>query len=75
MSGVWDSNWFEPACLSVIIAVTTAMIGVAIKKPDMGHALTVGVDIPLVKGLGPVMNIVLAYGTSSAAPLFLHAHD
>ena len=38
------------------------MIGVAIKKPDMGHAMTVGVNIPLVKGLGPVMNIVLAYG-------------
>jgi hypothetical protein len=46
----------------VIIAVTAAMIGVAIKKPDMGHAMTVGVNIPLVKGLGPVMNIVLAYG-------------
>lgn len=46
----------------MIIAVTTAMIGVAIKKPDMGHAMTVGVNIPLVKGLGPVMNIVLAYG-------------
>jgi hypothetical protein len=51
------------------------MIGVAIKKPDMGHALTVGVDIPLVKGLGPVMNIVLAYGMSSSALPSPHAHD
>lgn len=49
------------SCVSVIVAVTVAMIGIGIVKPYTGHTLTVGHEIPLVKGLGPVMNIILAY--------------
>ncbi|KAF2677247.1 putative amino acid transporter [Lentithecium fluviatile CBS 122367] len=49
------------SCLSVVIAVLVAMIGIAIQKPDMGHILAVRPNTPLIKGLGPVMNIILAY--------------
>ncbi|CAO2658720.1 Nn.00g064430.m01.CDS01 [Neocucurbitaria sp. VM-36] len=49
------------SCISIIIAVTLAMIAIGIKKPDAGKILAVRPDVPLVKGLGPVMNIVLAY--------------
>jgi hypothetical protein len=38
------------------------MIAVGIQKPDMGNVLAVRPGVPLVKGLTPVMNIVLAYG-------------
>jgi hypothetical protein len=48
------------ACLSIIIAVTVAMVAIGIQKPDMGNILAVRPDVPLVKGLGPVLNIVLA---------------
>lgn len=37
------------------------MAAIAIEKPDIGHVLAVRPNIPLVKGLGPVMNIILAY--------------
>ena len=37
------------------------MIAIGIQKPDMGNILAIRPNIPLVKGLGPVMNIVLAY--------------
>ncbi|KAF2256386.1 hypothetical protein BU26DRAFT_20865 [Trematosphaeria pertusa] len=49
------------SCISVIVAVTVAMAAIAIEKPDIGHVLAVRPNIPLVKGLGPVMNIILAY--------------
>jgi hypothetical protein len=49
------------ACLSIIIAVTVAMVAIGIQKPDMGNILAVHPDVPLVEGLGPVLNIVLAY--------------
>ena len=38
------------------------MIGIAIQKPDMGNVLAVRPNISVVQGLGPVMNIVLAFG-------------
>lgn len=50
-----------PACLSIIVAVTVAMIGIGITKPDAGNVLSVGENVSLVKGLGAVMNIVLAF--------------
>lgn len=37
------------------------MIAIAIQKPDMNNMVVVRPDVPLVKGLAPVMNIVLAY--------------
>jgi hypothetical protein len=37
------------------------MIGIGITKPDAGHILAVRPDIPFVEGLGPVLNIILAY--------------
>ncbi|KAF9738746.1 amino acid transporter [Paraphaeosphaeria minitans] len=46
------------SCISVILAV--AMAAIAREAPAPGHIVLVRPDIPLVKGLGPVMNIVLA---------------
>jgi hypothetical protein len=39
------------------------MIAISIQKPDMGNIVAVRLEVPLVKGLAPVMNIVLAYST------------
>jgi hypothetical protein len=50
-----------PACLSIIVAVTIAMIAIGIQKPDMGNILAVRPNVPLIKGMGPVLNIILAY--------------
>jgi len=52
------------ACLSIIIAVLVAMIAIGIENSDMGDIIAVSKGVPLVKGLGPVMNIVLAYSSS-----------
>ncbi|KAH7094684.1 transmembrane amino acid transporter protein-domain-containing protein [Paraphoma chrysanthemicola] len=49
------------SCLSIIIAVLVVMIAIGIQKPDMGNVLAVRPNVPLVKGLGPVLNIILAY--------------
>ncbi|KAJ4378249.1 hypothetical protein N0V86_005949 [Didymella sp. IMI 355093] len=49
------------SCTSIIVAVFIAMIGIGITKPDAGHILVVRPDIPFVEGLGPVLNIILAY--------------
>ncbi|KAI4628705.1 hypothetical protein J4E83_003258 [Alternaria metachromatica] len=49
------------SCGSIIVAVTVTMIAISIQKPDMGNIVAVRPDVPLVKGLAPVMNIVLAY--------------
>jgi amino acid permease len=49
------------SCISVIVAVSVAMIAIGVSKPDMGNIVAVRPDVPLVKGLGPVMNIILAY--------------
>lgn len=40
------------------------MIGIGITKPDTGNILVVRPSIPFVKGLGPVLNIILAYSKS-----------
>jgi hypothetical protein len=40
------------------------MIGITVQKPDLGHVLAVRPNLTLVQGLGPVMNIILAYGTA-----------
>ncbi|KAH7085031.1 transmembrane amino acid transporter protein-domain-containing protein [Paraphoma chrysanthemicola] len=49
------------SCLSIVIAVLVVMIAIGIQKPDMGNVLAVRPNVPLVKGLGPVLNIILAY--------------
>ncbi|OCL07664.1 hypothetical protein AOQ84DRAFT_222646 [Glonium stellatum] len=49
------------SCLSIITAVTVAMVAVGISKPDIGAVLAVQPDVSFVKGLGPVMNIILAF--------------
>ncbi|KAF2127197.1 N amino acid transport system protein [Dothidotthia symphoricarpi CBS 119687] len=49
------------SCLSIIIAVLVAMIAIGIEKSNKGDILAVRKGVPLVKGLGPVLNIVLAY--------------
>jgi hypothetical protein len=49
-----------------MVAVLIAMIAIGIQKPDMGHVVAVSHDIPLVTAIGPVMNIILAFGTSSS---------
>ncbi|KAF9693535.1 hypothetical protein EKO04_008312 [Ascochyta lentis] len=49
------------SCGSIILAVLIAMIGIGISKPDVGNILAVRPGVPLVKGLGPVLNIILAY--------------
>lgn len=59
------------ACLSIIVAVLVAMIAIGIQKPDMGSILAVRPDVPLLKGLGPVLNIILAY----SKPLYLPLHN
>jgi hypothetical protein len=41
------------------------MIAIGIEKPDMGNVLAVRPELPLIKGTGPVMNIILAYSTHS----------
>jgi amino acid permease len=51
----------QAACISIIVAVTVAMVAIGIQKPDMGNILAVRPNVPLIKGLGPVLNIVLAY--------------
>ncbi|KAF2178130.1 amino acid transporter [Zopfia rhizophila CBS 207.26] len=53
------------SCISVIGTVVVALITIGIAKPDIDHVTTVRHDISLVKGLGPVMNIILAYGKHS----------
>jgi hypothetical protein len=40
------------------------MVAIGIQKPDVGNILAVRPDVPLVKGLGPVLNIILAYSKS-----------
>ncbi|KAF2872529.1 transmembrane amino acid transporter protein-domain-containing protein [Massariosphaeria phaeospora] len=47
--------------ISIVVAVTIAMAAIAMAKPDAGHVFLVRPNVPLVKGLGPVMNIILAY--------------
>jgi hypothetical protein len=37
------------------------MIAIGIQKPDAGNILLVRPNVPLIKGLGPVLNIILAY--------------
>jgi hypothetical protein len=59
----------EAACVSIIVAVLVAMIAIGIQKPDTGNILAVRPDVPLVKGLGPVLNIILAYSTSHTLPI------
>lgn len=49
------------ACVSIIVGVTITMIAISIQKPDMNNMVVIRPDVPLVKGLAPVMNIVLAY--------------
>ena len=49
------------SCASIVAASTIAMISIAIQKPGIGNALAIRPGIPLVKGIGPVMNIILAY--------------
>lgn len=49
------------ACVSIIIAVFLAMIGIGITKLDACNILAVRrPGVPFVKDLGPVLNIVLA---------------
>ncbi|KAF2740722.1 putative amino acid transporter [Polyplosphaeria fusca] len=59
------------ACLSVVIAVMTALIAIAIAKPDMGNVVAITPNVPLLKGLNPVMNIVLAYSGHPGFIVFL----
>ncbi|CAG5182418.1 uncharacterized protein ALTATR162_LOCUS10151 [Alternaria atra] len=40
---------------------TITMIAISIQKPDMGNIVAVRPNVPLVKGLAPVMDIFLAY--------------
>lgn len=47
----------------VIVAVLAALVGIAVDKPDMGNIVAVRPNPTVIQGLGPVMNIVLAYGT------------
>ncbi|KAH6639706.1 transmembrane amino acid transporter protein-domain-containing protein [Boeremia exigua] len=49
------------SCASIILAVSIAMIGIGISKPHAGDILAVRPGLPFVKGLGPVLNIILAY--------------
>lgn len=49
------------SCLSVIAVVTVAIFAIGISRPDAGDVLAVRSAVPLVKGLGLVMNIILAY--------------
>ena len=61
---IWDKSLLtNSACLSIIVAVLVAMIAIGIQKPDMASILAVRPDVPLLKGLGPVLNIILAYST------------
>jgi hypothetical protein len=39
------------------------MIAIGIERPDAGNVVAVRPDLPLIKGIGPVMNIILAYST------------
>ena len=59
------------ACASIVLAVFVAMIGIGITKPDAGNVLAVRPGVPFVKGLGPVLNIILAY---SQYPFTYTAH-
>lgn len=54
------------AYVSVIVGVTVTMLAVGIRKPNMGNTVAVQPDVPLFKGLTPIMNIVLAYCTYSS---------
>jgi hypothetical protein len=59
--GVPCNTLTETACLSIVFAVTAAMVAIGIQKPDVGNILVVRPNVLLVKGLGPVLNIILAY--------------
>ena len=58
------------ACASIILAVFIAMIGIGITKPDAGNIVAVRPGVPFVKGLGPVLNIILAYSQSTVPIVF-----
>ncbi|RMZ66027.1 Amino acid transporter transmembrane [Pyrenophora seminiperda CCB06] len=63
-SGVRNGNAHADehvACASVILGVTITMVAIGIQKPNMGNIVAVRPDVPLVQGISPVMNIVLAY--------------
>lgn len=49
------------ACASIVLAVFIAMVGIGVTKPDAGHTFAARPGVPFVKGLGPVLNIILAY--------------
>jgi hypothetical protein len=44
------------------------MIAIGIERPDAGNVVAVRPDLPLIKGIGPVMNIILAYSTHINIP-------
>lgn len=46
------------------------MIAIGIQKPDTGNILAVRPDVPLITGLGPVLNIILAYSKHTLHPPF-----
>lgn len=62
------------ACSSIIIAVTTTVIAISIQKPDTGNIVAVRPDVTLVKGLAPVMNIVLAFSMLSPVSVLAATH-
>lgn len=50
------------------------MIAISIQKPDTGNIVAVRHDVTLVKGLAPVMNIVLAFSMLSPVSILAATH-
>jgi hypothetical protein len=70
-SSVSQASWQDgqrlilPACASIVLAVFIAMVGFGITNPDAGNTLAVRPGVPFVKGLGPILNIILAYSKTT----------
>ena len=50
------------------------MIAISSQKPDTGNIVAVRPDVTLVKGLAPVMNIVLAFSMLSPVSVLAATH-
>jgi hypothetical protein len=56
------------------VSVLVTMVAIGIQKPDMGDILAIHPNMPLIKGMGPVLNIILAYSTFPFQSLCIKAH-
>jgi len=69
-----DNSLPHIACISIMVAVLVAMVGIGVVKPDVGHAVAVQHHTSLVTGMGSVLNIILAYGMYCSFHIPVYPH-